>query len=359
MGNPYSPAAADTDAKNTETEEPQDMEISNLMPLLNCAFQPGHCLETVRSIKDSRVREIAMGEYYYFRGLPEEAMKTVKPFLSNADPALRMTACFVYTFASLSVANTHHTRQILAGFEEFLVDLHTKNEASPRIQAVSAFGSCFYAVLFHFPLKEEFFLKPDNVLFFSPGLRSMICYLQAHAVFLQRDFSRSIGIAQTALAFQPEIYPIPTIYLHMIAAMDYMGLKDSENAKRQILLARELAGPDGLIEIFAEHHNLLGGTLEVALKKDWPEDLRRIINVACDFSRGWRKIHCSVTGEEIADNLTTTEFSIAVLAAGGWTNQEIGDHLGIRVSTVKWHISIIFNKLGIKKRSDLARYILH
>ena len=65
-----------------------------------------------------------------------------------------------------------------------------------------------------------------------------------------------------------------------------------------------------------------------------------------------------VTGEQVADNLTTTEFATAMLAVRGWTNQEIATHLGISVNTVKQHISSTLLKLGIKQRKDLKGYML-
>ena len=67
--------------------------------------------------------------------------------------------------------------------------------------------------------------------------------------------------------------------------------------------------------------------LEAVIKKDWPEDFKRIIAITYRFSAGWRKVHNPTTGHDVADNLTTTEFAAAMLAARGWTNQEIGEHM--------------------------------
>ena len=90
-----------------------------------------------------------------------------------------------------------------------------------------------------------------------------------------------------------------------------------------------LAQPDDLIEGFGEHHGLLGGMLEAEIKPAWPEDFKRVIAITYRFSAGWRRVHNPQTGEEVADNLTTTEFAAAMLAARGWTNQEIAAHLRI------------------------------
>ena len=75
--------------------------------------------------------------------------------------------------------------------------------------------------------------------------------------------------------------------------------------------------------------------LEAVIKPKWPEDFKRIIAITYRFSAGWRKVHNPETGHDVADDLTTTEFAIAMLAARGWTNQEIAEHLHISVNTVK------------------------
>ncbi|MCD7744601.1 MAG: LuxR C-terminal-related transcriptional regulator [Lachnospiraceae bacterium] len=117
--------------------------------------------------------------------------------------------------------------------------------------------------------------------------------MQAHYAYLQGEYGESLGIAETALA-------------------------------------RE----DDLIEAFGEHH----GLLETTLKKDDPEDFKRIISITYNFSGGWRKVHNPNTGHDVADNLTTTEFAVAMLAARGWTYQEISTHMEITVNTVKAHM---------------------
>ena len=137
-----------------------------------------------------------------------------------------------------------------------------------------------------------------------------------------------------------------------------MSVKQPEKAQEHLLAAWDLARPDDLIEGLGEHHGLLGGMLEAVLKKDWPEDFKRIIAITYRFSAGWRKIHNPETGDTVADNLTTTEFAAAMLAARGWTNQEIAGHLGISLNTVKQYISTALKKLQLKQRKVLKQHML-
>ena len=105
--------------------------------------------------------------------------------------------------------------------------------------------------------------------------------------------------------------------------MDYMNLRKKEEAEKHMLAAWELARPDDLIEGLGEHHGLLGGMLEAVIKPGWPEDFKRIIDITYRFSAGWRRVHNPDTGHDVADNLTTTEFTVAMLAARGM--DESGD----------------------------------
>ena len=188
--------------------------------------------------------------------------------------------------------------------------------------------------------------------------RAFALYVQAHRLYLEEKYEKSLGMVEATFAMGAQAYPIPAIYLHLVAVMDHMSLRDTENAKKHLLAAWELARPDDLIEGLGEHHGLLGGMLEAVIKPEWPEDFKRIIEITYRFSAGWRKVHNPDTGEDVADNLTTTEFSAAMLAARGWTNQEIGAHMNISPNTVKKHLSTVMQKLGISRRQDLKQYML-
>ena len=122
--------------------------------------------------------------------------------------------------------------------------------------------------------------------------------------------------------------------------------------------AWETARPDDLIEGIGEHHGLLQGLIETCMRDDWPEDYKRIIEITYRFSYGWRRIHNSDTNEEVANNLTTTEFTIAMLASRGWSNAEIAEHMRLSERTVKQHLSSVYTKLNINKRSQLNEYML-
>ena len=327
----------------------------SMMPLMNTAFVPGHCMEAVNAMKEGPTKEIALAEYHYFSGQAEQAAKETAPYLTSPDLGLRLSACWINGYANLATGQIQQARYALAQVQQTL----TSDPAlPPLLQAAVAFVAAAAAVLLHLPLPEE--LPPTQAFLplLPPGLRAFALYVQAHFIYLQGSYEKSIGMVDAALSMGAAQYPIPAIYLHLVAVMDYMSLKQMEQAQAHLLAAWEIAQPDDLIEGFGEHHGLLGGMLEAVIKPGWPEDFRRIINITYRFSWGWRQIHNPDTGHEVADNLTTTEFAAAMLAARGWTNQEIGQHMNISPNTVKRHISNVLEKLHIRHRKDLKQYML-
>ncbi|MFJ8081670.1 AAA family ATPase [Streptomyces sp. NPDC096205] len=58
-----------------------------------------------------------------------------------------------------------------------------------------------------------------------------------------------------------------------------------------------------------------------------------------------------------ADELTEAEQRVAVLAAKGYTNRQISQKLFVTVSTVEQHLTRIYRKLQVNRRSDLGDFL--
>ncbi len=341
-----------------EADKPKEaVNLHIAMPLLNTPYTPGHGMEAAENIEDPDARQIALAEYYYFSGKSKQASELAEPYLTHEDLAFRLSACWIYAYANLATDRIPQTRKAMAQVRATLagIDEHTPLPYKALAICVSTAAS----VLLHLPLPKILSPLKQYIHQMPPGLRLFVLYVEAHHAYLNRQYGACIGIAETALALESELYPIPNIYLHLVATMGYINLRQTKEAKEHLLAAWELARPDDMIEAFGEHHGLLGGMLEAVLKKEFPEDFSRIIAITYSFSAGWRKIHNHETGRNVADDLTTTEFAIAMLAARDWTNKEIGDHLNISTNTVKMHISSALQKLGISQRKELAEFMLH
>ncbi len=344
-------------AKDMEDYEKGKIHKQSIaMPLINTPFKPGEAELAIEEMEDPHSKSIAQAEYYYFSGQSEKASDIAEKYLTSDDIALRFSACWIFAYANLALDRIPKAKKAMMMLNS---TLETIDENTPlHLRALAICIATSASVLLHLPLPKILHDLKDAVHILSPGLRLFVLYVQAHHSYLNKQYGACIGIAETALALETELYPIPTIYLHLVATMGYISLKHPEEAREHLLEAWRIAQPDDLIEPFGEHHGLLGGMLEAVMKKEFPEDFSRIIAITYNFSAGWRKIHNPASGDSVADDLTTTEFSIAMLAARDWTNKEISTHLGISVNTVKLHVSSALQKLGISQRKELSRFML-
>ena len=326
------------------------------MLLMSSAFPLGRCIEFIESIDDVPQKEMAYAEYYYFSGRHEKAVEYAEMYLNCEDIMLKLSASLIYTFANLSLDRIHSARFGLERLKEYLKEAMLE-ETDKKTRACCVFVATAAQTLLHIPVGD---LPPlaEYLSEFTKGMQLWGAYVLAHKAYLVKDYQRSLGIVQTCLMTCSKVYPIAMIYLNLVVAMDLMNLKETDKAKVYFMKVWEISRPDNLIEGIGEHHGLLQGLIEACMKKDYPEDYARIIDITYKFSAGWRRIHNPDTNEDVADNLTTTEFTIAMLANRGWTNKEISEYLEITPRTVKQHLTCVFNKLNIENRKQLKNFML-
>ena len=326
------------------------------MLLMSSAFPLGRCIEFIESIDDVPQKEMAYAEYYYFSGRHEKAVEYAEMYLNCEDIMLKLSASLIYTFANLSLDRIHSARFGLERLKEYLKEAMLE-ETDKKTRACCVFVATAAHTLLHIPVGD---LPPlaEYLSEFTKGMQLWGAYVLAHKAYLVKDYQRSLGIVQTCLMTCSKVYPIAMIYLNLVVAMDLMNLKETDKAKVYFMKVWEISRPDNLIEGIGEHHGLLQGLIEACMKKDYPEDYARIIDITYKFSAGWRRIHNLDTNEDVADNLTTTEFTIAMLANRGWTNKEISEYLEIIPRTVKQHLTCVFNKLNIENRKQLKNFML-
>ena len=326
------------------------------MPLVNSKLNRGEVKSYVDSLPDTEEKEIALAEYYYFTGMHSECEAITSRYINHLDINLRMSAWFMYVFSNLFLNRQEEAR---AGLDAIygMINSGLSGSIDPSAQALLVFVANAGNVLLHLeinnvpPLNEYICLLP-------PGLKIFGCYVLAHQAYLNGEYEKGIGIVETSLALEGESYLIPTIYLYLSGAMNAMSLEKVELGKDFFGKAFALAKDDGLFEALGEHHGLLQGLIEICLRKNEKVYYEKIIDITYQFSYGWRRVHNPITNSNVADTLTTTEFTVAMLANKGWTNVEIADYLELNINTVKSHIANVFSKLGINSRKELNEFML-
>lgn len=327
------------------------------MLLMISSFPLGGCLEFIERIEDIPQREVAYAEYYYFSGQHEKSVEYAGKYINHEDIMLKLAANLLYTFANLSLDRICPARRSLDQLQVCLKKAMAE-DIDNNTRACCIFVASVAKTVLHLNNGNDMPQLSEYVVEFPRGMQLWSAYVLAHRAYLNNEYERSLGIVETSLMTCDRIYPLAMIYLNLVAAMDLMNLKQTDRAKEYFMKAWELARPDDLIEGIGEHHGLLQGLIETCLKKDYPNYYKRIIDITYKFSAGWRRIHNTDTNEDVADNLTTMEFTIAMLANRGWTNNEIADYLEIAPRTVKQHLSSIFTKLNITNRKQLISFML-
>lgn len=326
------------------------------MPLLNSVFPLGQCTRYIEKMEDEDERNIAWAEYYYFSGQAEKAAEAVELYLNSPDDALRYSAAWIYAFSNLTCDKTALTKYAIGIIKKDLQE-QAGEEGLPVQRAIRVFTYTEATVLLHLTMGDVELLE-GYLKYLPGGLKMFGGYVLAHKAYLEKNYERTLAIADMTLALSDAVYPIPTTYIYNMEAMAMMNLMRVEEAKKYFMKAWEYARQDQLIEVFAEHHGLLQGMVEVCLKEKEPESFQKITDIVYKFSAGWRKVHKIAEHREIADNLSTTEFTVAMLYNRKWTIKEIAHHMQVSERTVKKHLDVIYDKLNIHSRQELEQYML-
>ena len=326
------------------------------MPLLNSVFPLGQCTRYIEKMEDEDERNIAWAEYYYFSGQAEKAAEAVELYLNSPDDALRYSAAWIYAFSNLTCDKTALTKYAIGIIKKDLQE-QAGEEGLPVQRAIRVFTYTAATVLLHLTMGDVELLE-GYLKYLPGGLKMFGGYVLAHKAYLEKNYERTLAIADMTLALSDAVYPIPATYIYNMEAMAMMNLMRVEEAKKYFMKAWEYARQDQLIEVFAEHHGLLQGMVEVCLKEKEPESFQKITDIVYKFSAGWRKVHKIAEHREIADNLSTTEFTVAMLYNRKWTIKDIAHHMQVSERTVKKHLDVIYDKLNIHSRQELEQYML-
>lgn len=332
-------------------------DFRSSMPLLNSSFEPGHCLEYVLSVPDEDDRNIAMAEYLFYTGKGAEAVELLDRYIDSPDISLRYSASVLTVFASISSGNAEKAKRATEALAS-LIKASYENNSSPEIFAMGVMTAVGSSVLWHAPVPEYLPDLSGLIKYLPAGYRLWCCYLLAMKAYLEKDYVRSLTIADMALAFSEKSYPLAEIYIHLISVIALMNLRRPEEAEKRFEQVWELTHRDGFVGPIASHHGMMLGIIEVYYKRNHPGDFKKLMAITGVYGKQWRKIHNIRTASEVTDNLTSTEFTVAMLYNRGWSAQEIASFLDISESTTRNYIKTIYVKLGISDKKSLAKYMI-
>ena len=305
----------------------------------------------IGSLSDEEERTVALAAHHYFQAQYEDAARESQRFLNSPCPEIRASALLLHSMANVGLGNAELVRADFAAM--------TRAARQPEDEKMAAIYDALLfllAVFFHMdgeiePLREE------HAALLPEGTRLYLLYAVAHGLYLQKRYHEALGVAKSALMMAAGRFPSVCVYLNLVGSMVATNLHDADLAAEFFHRAWQLAEPEDYIQPFVEHHGMLQGQIEKYIRDAQPEQYNRIAEKVLAFSRGWMKIHNPDSVNKVTDRLSPYEFSIAMMAARGKSNQEIAEYLHISVNTVKFHLSGIYQKVGVSNRKELEQYV--
>ena len=307
--------------------------------------------EMMETLTDEEERAIALAAHHYFQAKYEEAAGESQRCLNSPCPEIRSAALLLHGMANVGLGNAQLTREDIAALVQAA-------ECPEDEQMAAIYDTLRFLmhVFFHKdgeiePVREEYTARLPE------GTRLYLLYAVAHELYLQKQYKESLGVARSALMMAVGRFPSVCVYLNLVASMAAINLHDGEKAADFFHRAWQIAEPENYIQPFVEHHGLLQGQIEKYIRDRNLGKYNQIVEKVIAFSRGWMKIHNPDSVNKVTDRLSPYEFSLAMMAVKGKSNQEIADYMHISINTVKFHLSNIYQKVGVSNRKDLGIYL--
>jgi LuxR family maltose regulon positive regulatory protein len=243
---------------------------------------------------------------------------------------------------------------------DFIASLAEEHpQKSNRMEADLA--RSFLAGLLHRPQEAAAWLRDgppeafDRRLFtqaipFAQVCRARCLLLEHKPEVLLGESAAAFGLAGALRSTLALVYG----HIHTAAARAMRG--EDKKAASEFRKALDLALPDALYLPFAENYRLIGPFLTQALfGKERKKELTRIKALAKQMKTGCETILQAVQPQNAPALLTDRELEVARLVVEGFSNKNIAEKLRIKDSTVKAHLTHIFQKTGTQSRSGLHK----
>lgn len=345
------------DAEESVGDDVSEDKFHIVLPLMNGAFQPGKSLEYINSLTDEDDRNIAMGEYYYYSGEAEKSVHIMEPYLSSKDASLKYSAETTLIFANISLGRINLARYAFTEMSNQNKKLFASDSSIEEI-ALGVMSEHALAVLLHQPCSDDLPELEPYIKYLPKAMKIWACYIVAYRAYQENNYEKALGIADVALALSIEEYPVTMTYCKLVGIMSLLAMMRIKEARERFNELWQYVKADGFVEIIGEHYGFLQGVVDTSMKKSDPQTYELLMKTVRSFGVNWIKLYNQISERSVADNLSATEFTVAMLYNKGWSAQEIATHLSLSEHTVRGYIKTIYVKLGISDKKALSQFML-
>lgn len=142
---------------------------------------------------------------------------------------------------------------------------------------------------------------------------------------------------------------VDEITVHQLTAICYYRMQD-KRWQKELAIALDLAQMYHYVFVIAEQGVAILPLLQACTwvrDEDFLAAVRKAARVQASFYQRYLE-----TATAIGPKLSKSEQAVLNLLCQNCSNQEIGEILGIKLPTVKTHVSSVLHKLGVKRRSE-------
>jgi two-component system nitrate/nitrite response regulator NarP len=144
-----------------------------------------------------------------------------------------------------------------------------------------------------------------------------------------------------------------------------LALNGSENPMTQLLqwARRKRPGLRVIVKVGALKPNLVrnamqGGAWGCISDDDPPEALVSVLTSVAQGRVSFPFVDLTALRDDPFEQLTRREREVLKALAQGWSNTQISSRLGISENTVKYHLKLIYDKLGVPNRATAVAQFL-
>ena len=335
-------------------QKPPECPLPYGMPnfLLSSFYSvPGTLDALEKQLENAEAKALCAGLGAYYRGRNGDAARIAETLLAGKCCFETQVGCALLTATCSMYSGS------LQGWNRARARLISLSRKRPGSAAVTITETALSGVLYVKEAPE--WLQAGRFTDFSPVSYPALFYIYAKWLAVQKRYDALLAAAEPLISVAHAAGALLSeLYLHQIAGAAYRAVGDEKTAFAHIEAALDLALPDGLYGALAEYRRQLGTPLDDALKRRDPSAFIAVRDAYDRLAAGFTVLHNAVTGDTLTNELTLREYEIAALALDGETNAAIAARLNIAVSTVKSYFTSLYQKLGVRRREELAQYIL-
>ena len=318
-------------------------------------FPPGAADQTIETIPDPILREQLLAELCYLRCEFDKAKQHLKT-VQESKRGEFLVPCWFHTVENaLHMADWETMLHGLATLDDLAKEQRRKGNITIAKAAELAIDT--FWIVANSPERCQQWIKQGD--FSQLPAHCLVDATYAYCKYLQNsdqtgEMLSAFRMASALIGDNPFWRGYPSI----MALMAYSYTSQTEIAgalARQIctvLAADRFLVPIAdsmthIVQFLSQHADLdqLGGSNQV---QQWGK--------SC--SANWlRAIELTTQENKFAYSLSLKEIETMWLASAGMTNKEIAQHLDLSINTVKLRLQTIYEKLHIKRRKELKKYI--